>query len=179
VKRIVATALAVASTAAVAWAVPPLPDIPGPLKPAAREALAASISARGVQIYECRATNTHRRYSWRFVAPEADLFDENGEQIGLHGAGPFWQAVDGSRIVGEVKARVAAPTFGAIPWLLLVTHSTGPVGRFSHVTSIQRIDTVGGPPPSDPCTTDLIGVRVRMPYTATYRLFSLSQDIPS
>jgi hypothetical protein len=174
VTRIVVVALAVAATAAVAWAVPPLPDTRAPLRPAAREALAASISARGVQIYECRATDTRRRYSWRFVAPEADLFDDTGEQIGLHGAGPFWQAADGSRIEGEVKASVDAPAFGAIPWLLLVTHSTGPAGRFSRVTSIQRIDTVGGTSPAEPCTTSLVGVRIRTPYTATYRLFSIS-----
>jgi hypothetical protein len=175
VKRtLLATALAVAATAAVvASAAPPSPDIPAALEPAAREALADTLSAKGVQIYECRAESTSGP-AWKFIAPEADLFDTDGEQIGLHGAGPFWQAVDGSRIVGQVKARTEAPTRGALPWLLLITQSTGAAGRFSTVTSIQRIDTVGGLAPAEPCTAELIGVRTRTPYTAIYRLFSLS-----
>lgn len=176
-------ALAAASTAAavaVASAAPTLPgDIPAALRPAAGETLAATLPARGVQIYECRVRapalgGTELRYAWKFVAPEADLFDGDGEQIGVHGAGPYWQAVDGSRLVGEIKARVDAPMARAIPWLLMVALSTGPAGRFSRVTSIQRIDTVGGASPVDPCTPDLAGVRVRMPYSATYRFFSLS-----
>lgn len=173
-------ALAAAATAAavaVASAAPTLPgDIPAALRPAAGETLAATLPARGVQIYECRALaqpGAELRHAWKFVAPEADLFDGDGEQIGVHGAGPYWQTVDGSRLVGEIKARVDAPIARAVPWLLMAALSTGPAGRFSRVTSIQRIDTVGGASPVDPCTPDLTGVRVRMPYSATYRFFSL------
>lgn len=178
--RLLVAALATASTAvavAVASATPRLPgDIPVLLRHAAGETLAETLPARGVQIYECRAASgAQLRYAWKFVAPEADLFDGDGEQIGVHGVGPYWQAVDGSRLVGEVKARADAPLAHAIPWLLMVvTNATGPAGRFSRITSIQRIDTVGGAAPVEACTAELVGVRTRMPYSATYRFFSLS-----
>lgn len=179
-KRILLAALAAASTAAavaVAAAAPTLPgDIPAMLRPGAGETLAHTLPARGVQIYECRAVaGAEARYTWKFVAPQADLFDGDGEQIGVHGPGPYWQAVDGSRLVGEVKARAEAPIARSIPWLLMVvTNATGPNGRFSRITSIQRIDTVGGASPVEACTAELAGVRARMPYSATYRFFSLS-----
>ncbi|MFO1087067.1 MAG: DUF3455 domain-containing protein [Reyranellaceae bacterium] len=185
-KRLLVATLAAASTAtamAMAAPAPTLPgDIPAALRPATGETLAATLPAKGVQIYECRVLGPPRtpshigaepRFAWKFVAPEADLFDGDGEQIGVHGAGPYWQAVDGSRLIGEIKARIDAPTARAIPWLLLaVTSATGPAGRFSRVTSIQRIDTNGGTAPVEACTPEFTGVRVRMPYSATYRFFS-------
>jgi hypothetical protein len=92
--------------------------------------------------------------------------------IGRHGAGPYWQARDGSRVVGTVQARSDAPTTSAIAWLLLTTKSTGPDGTFGKVTSIQRINTVGGIAPSTPCTREVTGTSVRIDYTADYRLFA-------
>jgi hypothetical protein len=174
VKHIVPAALAVAvAVSAAAWAVPLTGDIPAALRPSPGESLAATLSAKGVQIYECRtSTKAPGGHAWTFIAPEADLFDADGNQIGLHGAGPFWQAVDGSRIVGHIKARAEAPVRGAIPWLLMTAESTGLAGRFSRVSSIQRIDTSGGTAPSDSCTADMVGVQVRARYTAIYRFFA-------
>jgi hypothetical protein len=176
VKHFIPAVLAVAvSVSVAAWAAPPAAGIPTALRPSPDEALAATLSAKGVQIYECRAsTKVPSGHAWVFIAPEADLFDADGSQIGLHGAGPFWQAVDGSRIVGHIKARAEAPALGAIPWLLMTAESTGAAGRFSRVTSIQRIDTAGGTAPAEPCERDVIGVQVRARYTAIYRFFANS-----
>lgn len=158
--------------AVAAWANPPPADI-AVLDPVAGERLAMTVTAKGVQIYECRATGaTPAEYDWAFIAPEADLFDAKGERIGRHGAGPYWQAGDGSRVVGKVKVRADAPLANTIPWLLLTTESTGPQGAFSKVTSIQRIDTVGGAMPTTACTRQAIGTLARIHYTAVYRLFS-------
>ena len=67
--------------------------------------------ARGVQIYQCRAAPAAASgpMQWVFVAPQADLFDADGRRVGRHFDGPRWQADDGSRIVGSVKARADAP----------------------------------------------------------------------
>ena len=74
------------------------------------ETMVASLDAIGVQIYECRATTTPTAgFEWAFIAPEATLADANGRVVGTHGAGPHWQAADGSRIEGVVKARADAP----------------------------------------------------------------------
>lgn len=159
--------------AATAWANPSPASIPAVLHPVTGESLAMTIAATGVQIYECRAKgDVPTGHAWAFVAPEAELFDSKGEGIGRHGAGPYWQAADGSRVVGKVKARADAPVANTIPWLLLTTQSTGPQGAFSKVTSIQRIDTVGGALPTTACTRQAIGTLARIHYTAVYRLFS-------
>ena len=147
-------------------------QVPDELKPAANESLAMIVAAKGVQIYECRARKDGAGVEWSFVAPDAELFDTRGQAIGRHGAGPYWQARDGSRIVGTLQARADAPTSSAIPWLLLSTKSTGPDGTFGKVTSIQRINTVGGLAPSTPCTRETTGTSVRIDYTADYRLFA-------
>lgn len=143
--------------------------VPSALQPVANESMAMTLAARGVQIYECRPAKSGTGHEWVFVAPDAELFDSRGRTIGTHGAGPFWQASDGSRVVGSVKARADAPAAAAVPWLLLVTKSTGSVGAFSNVTSIQRINTVGGVAPTTPCQA---GGLARVPYTADYVLFT-------
>jgi hypothetical protein len=116
-----------------------------------------------VQIYECRAG------TWAFIAPEAELFDADGRSAGTHGAGPFWQARDGSRIVGAVKRRAEAPQPGAIPWLLLVAHGRGSRGMLVEVSSIQRVNTRGGSAPAGTCAG--VGQVLRVPYTADYRFY--------
>lgn len=147
--------------------------VPGNLKPASHESLQAIVAARGVQIYQCRAgRDPARGNEWVFVAPEADLLDPQGGVIGKHGAGPYWLAGDGSRVVGTLKERADAPVTNAIPWLLLATRSVGPEGRFSKVTSIQRVNTVGGQAPAVGCTPDTIGQSVRVAYSADYYLYN-------
>jgi hypothetical protein len=146
--------------------------VPEVLRPATTEMLGTTVGARGVQIYECRARKDGGGYEWAFVAPDADLLDAQGRAIGRHGAGPYWQSADGSRVVGTVKARADAPESSAIPWLLLSTKSSGPAGAFSNVSSIQRVNTVGGVAPATPCTAQFAGTPARVPYTAEYRLFT-------
>jgi hypothetical protein len=149
----------------------PAVAVPENLQPAASEAFAMTVPARGVQIYECRARKEGAGFEWAFVAPDAELFDAKSRAVGTHGAGPVWQANDGSRIVGTVKARADAPAANAIPWLLLSSKSAGPAGVFSAVTSIQRINTVGGTAPTTPCNDGLKGTTVRVPYTADYLFY--------
>jgi hypothetical protein len=170
VRSSIALAVAAIAVPLAAQAAPPAAGIPDALRPAAGEAHALTVAARGVQVYECRATANGAE--WTFVAPEAELFDAAGRPAGTHGAGPVWQANDGSRIVGSVKARADAPVQGAIPWLLLATRSTGPQGLYSRVTSIQRVNTSGGVAPATGCGTGTVGATAKVPYTADYRLFA-------
>ena len=148
----------------------PLVEVPEALKPATSESPAMVVPAKGVQIYECRLGKDGAP-QWTFVAPEAALFDARDNTIGHHGAGPYWQAKDGSRIVGTLAQRADAPVPAAIPWLLLSTKSNGPVGAFSNVSSIQRVNTIGGVAPVTGCSVDSIGKTVRIPYSADYYFF--------
>jgi hypothetical protein len=151
----------------------PTADVPDKLKPRANESLAMIAPAKGVQIYECRAQKDQAgAYEWAFVAPEADLFDTSGKKIGRHYAGPHWESTDGSKIAGTVKERADAPQADAIPWLLLATKSVGSEGSFSKITSIQRVNTVGGVAPKTGCSQSTVGSTARIPYTADYYLLS-------
>jgi len=147
----------------------PTVNVPDKLKPRANESLAMIIPAKGVQIYECRAKKDQANtYEWAFVAPEADLVNTNGNKIGRHYAGPHWESTDGSKIAGTVRESADAPQADAIPWLLLVTKSVGSQGSFSKITSIQRVNTVGGVAPKTGCSQSTVGTTARIPYTADY-----------
>jgi hypothetical protein len=148
-------------------------DVPDTLKPGADESLAMIVSAKGVQVYECRAKNdAGGNHEWVFVGPAADLFSASGSRIGKHYAGPHWESNDGSKIIGTVKANAPAPTANAIPWLLLTTQSAGPEGAFSKVTSVQRVSTVGGVAPRGGCSQATVGTLARELYTADYYFFA-------
>jgi len=146
---------------------------PDSLKPGPKEWLMMVVAAKGVQIYECRAKQgVSGVLEWAFVAPEADLFDSLGKKVGKHYGGPHWEANDGSKVIGVVKARHDSPLPNAVPWLLLTTKSDGPDGLFHKVSSIQRLNTVGGAAPKDGCTIGTFGTTVRVGYTADYYLYS-------
>jgi Cu/Zn superoxide dismutase len=139
-----------------------------PLQPNSDEKESFTYGAVGVQIYECRKAEPSG-WVWAFVAPRADLLNATQQVVGSHGAGPFWQHNDGSRIVGTVVDRADAPTPGAIPLLLLRTTPTEGRGKFTSVTSIQRLKTVGGVAPTTGCSTAADAAkRAEVPYTADY-----------
>lgn len=122
--------------------------------------------ALGVQIYQCTGTE------WRFVAPRASLFDDNGNLIVKHFGGPSWQANDGSKVVGKVEAGVTVDQT-AVPWLKLsiASRTAGPDGgdRLLDTSFIQRINIVGGiAPRASDCTAASTGTVVEVPYTADY-----------
>jgi hypothetical protein len=155
------------ATSAISDACPD--SVPAALTPAADQNLAWVFDASGVQIYACRAAGAG--YAWTFVAPRADLFNEGGQIVGKHYAGPTWEANDGSTIVG---AKVAAATVDttAIPWLLLDAVSHNSVdGRFSDVSSVQRLETVGGIAPASGCDAAHVGAVSEVPYSARYAMY--------
>src|SRR6266700_8281861 len=123
--------------------------VPENLKVPSTQTLSVVAQATGVQIYECAASKTDpTRFEWAFKAPEAQLVDNAGKSIGKHYAGPTWESNDGSKAVGEVKARDDGPDVNAIPWLLLSAKSTSGVGILGRTASVQRVQTVGGKAPA-------------------------------
>ena len=148
------------------------PAVPETLKAPATQTLAVVAQAVGAQIYECNASKTDpARFEWVFKAPEAELFDNAGKRIGKHYAGPTWESDDGSKVVGEVKARDDGPDVNAIPWLLLSAKSAEGNGIFGKTQSVQRVKTVGGKAPADGCNQAQLGKVARVPYRATYNFY--------
>ena len=149
------------------------PVVPENLKVPATQVLSLETHATGVQIYECSASKTDpARFEWVFKAPEADLLDSGGKKIGKHYAGPTWESNDGSKVIGEVKARDNGPDATAIPWLLLSAKATFGKGVFSGTLSIQRLFTVGGKAPAEGCDQTRSGKEARIPYKARYYFFA-------
>jgi hypothetical protein len=134
--------------------------------PSSRCAPLVEAQADGVQIYACKAKDNGAE--WVFKAPEANLFDATGRQIGIHFAGPGWKLADGSAVNGAVLAKADAPVSGAAPWLLLEVKAHEGAGILAAVTTIRRADTKGGAPPTSGCDTSHLGGQVRMRYSATY-----------
>jgi hypothetical protein len=130
--------------------------------------LLLELEADGVQIYACEAKD--QGVAWLFKAPEANLFDRQGRQVGTHFAGPTWKLSD-SAVVGEVVGRADAPLAGAIPWLLLKAKSHEGSGVLSTVAFIRRADTKGGAAPTAGCDSAHKGELARVRYSALYQFF--------
>ena len=120
--------------------------------------------ADGVQIYRWNGS------SWVPQGPSATLYADadHKAKVGTHYAGPRWESNGGSIVVGRLnKPCEVGPA--NIPWLLLdgAGHEGRP-GIFQDVTSIQRVNTVGGRAPirsGDP------GEVRNVPYTAEYYFY--------
>ncbi len=171
------TALAGASLIALATGCTPssvavAPRMPENLRVPAAQKLSLEADATGVQIYDCKASKDDpARFEWALRAPEADLFDVTGKKIGKHYAGPTWESYDGSKVVGEFRARSDSPNVNAIPWLLLDAKSASGDGVFGQTASIQRGQTIGGKAPKQGCSPMQAGNEARVPYKATYYFY--------
>ncbi len=124
--------------------------------------------ANGAQIYGC-ASRADGGYEWKLKAPDAVVTNASGEKL-RHYGGPTWEASDGSKVVGEIKAHVQVDA-SAIPWLLLAAKSTSGAGVLAKARWIQRLDTVGGKAPADGCDEAHSGAEARIAYSATYRIW--------
>jgi hypothetical protein len=174
----IAAALATASVAALlagceTFDAGTAPVVPESLRIPASQTLVLEAHATGTQIYQCNMSKTEpTRFEWVFIAPEAELFDRVGRKIGRHYAGPTWESNDGSKVVGEVKARDDGPDANAIPWLLLSAKSTSGKGVFGRTQSIQRVHTEGGKAPPGGCNQAQAGRETRVPYKAVYYFYA-------
>jgi len=145
--------------------------VPDQLQVPTGQKLALDVRGVGLQVYVCSTTDGGS-YEWRFKAPEADLFDQQGRKVGKHYAGPTWEANDGSKVVGAVTAHQDDPHGAAIPWLLLNAKSTEGGGVFGKVDAIQRLATDAGLAPKDGCAQAQLGQEARVAYQAVYRFYS-------
>jgi hypothetical protein len=152
----------------------PRPDVPAGIVVPTGNDVGMIGHATGVQTYEC-ALDATNNLSWRFRAPRADLFDDDGLFIEHFGgvdkglpAGAWWQSVrDLSRV--HAGNAVSAPNAGSIPLLRLEKLDVAGDGILSRVSFIQRLATSGGVGPTGPCSP--VDARVDVPYTADYYFY--------
>ena len=137
----------------------PLPDAiaaPG-------ETVVLTVHAEGAQVYECKA-GADAKLAWAFREPIATLFVD-GKTIGRHYAGPNWEHIDGSAVVGKVSGNAPGATSDDIAWLKLQVVSSRGSGVLTGVTTVQRINTKGGKLEG---ACDKAGSFSSAPYSADY-----------
>ena len=127
------------------------------------ETVALTVHAEGAQVYDCKA-GEGGKLAWQFREPVATLI-ENGKTVGRHYAGPTWEHVDGSRVVGRPVARASGAAPKDIPWLKLEAVEARGAGALSGVTAVQRINTQGGQIDG---ACDKAGATLAAPYAADY-----------
>jgi hypothetical protein len=137
----------------------PLPDAiaaPG-------EAVVLTVHAEGAQVYDCKA-GTEGKLAWAFREPIATLMAD-GKTVGRHYAGPNWESVDGSAVVGKAIGNAPGAAPSDIPWLKLEVVSRRGNGILTPVTTVQRINTQGGKLDG---ACDKAGATRSAPYSADY-----------
>ena len=153
---LIALSLLAAMPAAAQAQVPAAIAAPG-------ENTVATWHAEGAQIYECKA-GSDGKLAWAFREPIASLVLD-GKTIGRHYAGPNWEHMDGSAVVGKVAANAPGATPKDIPLLKLDVVSSRGSGALSGVTTVQRINTVGG---RHEGACEKVGALYSAPYAADY-----------
>jgi hypothetical protein len=136
--------------------VPPAIAAPG-------ETVVATFHAEGAQVYECKA-GADGKLAWAFREPIATLFAD-GKTVGRHYAGPNWEHMDGSAVVGKAAGNAPGKTSGDIPWLKLEVTAHRGSGTLAGVTTVQRINTQGGVHAG---ACDKAGAFHSAPYAADY-----------
>jgi hypothetical protein len=143
---------------------PPIPDV---LKVPAGNVLLLRAYGRGVQKYARPESATSK------AVPHAVLLAgdrDEGDLVAIHFAGPTWEALDGSSVVGDAPnaKHFSAPDPDGVDWLLLPAKSTAGSGLFSRVTYIQRLYTDGGKPPAQGCERAGDQAEALVEYSAQY-----------
>jgi hypothetical protein len=152
----------VLATVPAVWAGAVTTQIPKTLAAPAQSVI-VTYHAEGAQIYECKA-GSDGALTWTFREPIATLLLD-GKTAGRHYAGPTWELSDGSIITGKTTASAPGATADDIPWLKLEVASRRGNGLLSGVTTIQRLNTVGGVL-TGPC--DQVGSFRSAQYSADY-----------
>lgn len=130
---------------------------------ASGETVVLTVHGVGMQLYQCKP-DADGKLAWTFTAPQATL-TVGGKVVGYHSAGPSWELKDGSAITGKTVANAPGAGANDIPWLKLEVATHTGSGKLSDVTTVQRINTIGGVL-KDSC--DRQGAGRGMPYAADY-----------
>lgn len=127
-----------------------------------------SLEASGEQLFKC--TRDTQGWYWKFVSPNAYLFDPATNQAVIkHGYRFGFNHQDGSRLSARIIKIHRLPDH--LPEALFVTQSTPTPGALHDIAYVQRTKCHGGLPKT-PCTAQKKDTILRVPYSATYIFFS-------
>src|SRR6266478_609287 len=132
------------------------PEVPAEIAVGATNKVHFHGFAVGVQMY------TWNGSSWGSAVPDATLFDDEGNVVATHFAGPRWKSNSGSIVLGAAVQPTVTVDTNAIPWVRLRAVTTEGPGIFAETTFIQRVNTVGGKAPL--VNGGFVGEVAEMPY---------------
>ena len=166
---IIAAGVAAALPAAAAISEPA--NLAASMRVAANEAPAFVLNGNGVYIYQCRQNMFNANaYEWAFVAPDATLY-EGSRSAARHASVGLYEALsDRSSISGWVRSSQAAGGSN-LPWVTMRAQPLNESGMFAGISSIQRVNTVGGAAPTTGCGPDNIGDESRVAFHADYYFY--------
>lgn len=147
------------------------PDVPDAIEVPTGQQVVLFTHATGAQVYTCQA-GADGKYAWTLKGPDAELHDRANKVIGHHSAGPSWKLKDGSEVTGKVDGKVDSLDPDSVPWLRLTAVSHSGKGLLDAVTTIQRVHTHGGQPPSTGCDAGHKGDEMRSSYSADYYFYA-------
>jgi len=127
------------------------------------EKVVLTLHAVGMQYYDCKP-GADGKLVWTFNSPQATLTSAD-KVAGYHSAGPTWELMDGSGITAKAVGNAPGTNANDIPWLKLEVNSHKGTGQLSDITTVQRINTVGGVLKGS-CDREKAGEG--MPYSADY-----------
>ena len=145
-------------------------SIPEQIKPPSGNNPLLTVYAKGDQIYQCSLNDGV--YSWQVQAPDARLFDAQGNIVGNHYSGPIWEYKEGSRVVGRVLNKIDIAPDSSISWLLVEVVAHKGNGIFTDVSYINRVNTHGGVAPISGCDSNHLGGEKRVGYIADYIFYT-------
>src|SRR5260221_1478735 len=144
------------------------PEVPEAISVGATNKVHFHSFAVGVQIY------TWDGVSWGRAVPAATLFDDEGNIVATHFAGPTWRSNSGSTVLVAAVLPTATVDTNAIPWVRLVAVATEGPGIFADTSFVQRVNTSGGKAPS--ANGLVVGQVAEVPYTADYFFYRKTND---
>jgi hypothetical protein len=165
------------------------PRVPNDIQVPAEAELFLIGHAVGTQNYVCVPSGAG--FVFNLFTPEATLFNDDAQQIITHFFSPNPNPKDGGAIRATWEhSRDTSTVWGAvtgqvtvrqdsIAWLRVEIKGAvaGPTGgtKLTRTKFVQRINTVGGLPPSTGCSsaTD-VGTKAFIPYTADYLFYKVN-----
>ena len=126
-------------------------------------------------VYQC--DRNPAELDWIYLGAESTLFNSSGENVGTVLPGGYFTADDESYVKTQIDAQEVVSQEN-LPWARfgarLTAGSPTSAGRFARTALIQRVNTIGGLPPTRTCEPD--GSMIYVPYSATYMIYRPSAD---
>ena len=142
-----------------------------PLRVSAAEVPAFVLNGDGVYVYQCRPSLTvANAYEWAFIVPDATLYD-GGRSVARHATVGTYEALDDRSSVSGIVRGMQPAGAANLPWVLIRAQPLSQSGIFAGVTSIQRVNTNGGAPPTTGCDATSEGAEARVAYRADYYFY--------